>query len=608
MQSEPRRAAQSMPPKRAGTLSGLWQQLARPEISLGIVLFVVLAYLVILPLFTLVRTTFTVTLMDSFRIPGAKVGELTLYHWRRIFRNLAIFLGPLRNSIIIAIGTAFIALLVGSSLAWLIKRTNIPGKGILNILAVTPYVLPSWALALPWLEFFRNSSVNCPAGFLQYYTGIQAPEWLVFGPVPIMFVMGIHYFPFVYLMVAGALENIDSQIEEASELLGASKLQTICTVTLPSVMPAMFAALLLSFSRTIGTYGTPALLGGPANFTVLSVQIRSFMQMNLASQAYILTILLIAISIILLYLNDKVIGVRKNYSLIGGKGFKARLNPLGKFRWLIFAICIMLLAIFVVAPLLLLVWSSFMSSSGSYGISNFTLHYWLGAPNPALAQGEAGVLRNPRVWQSTLNSLKIAFLGGLICAFLGMIIGYVVVRTRGSRFASVLERLSFIPMLIPSIAFGAIYLSLFSQRLGPFPALYGTFALMVLVVIGKQLPFSTRTGVSAMHQVAGELEEAAKICGASFLSIFREIIWPLTRTGFISGLMIVFVTIMRELSLFILLMSPRTEVLTTLTFRYAEISNQQLSNALMSYLVLVVFLVMGLTKRYEKYISSSKPR
>jgi iron(III) transport system permease protein len=571
----------------------------RPVTLLGAVLLTIVAILVIAPMVSLIHTTFTMQLVDVFRIPGAQLGDFTLHHWERVLRNQRIFLNPLANTLLIGSGTGVLALVVGASLAWLTTRTDVPLRGLIYVLAVMPYVLPSWALALPWLAFFQNRSVQRPAGFLEAVTGIQAPEWLVFGPIPIIIVMGIHYFPFVFLMVASALKTLDSQLEEAGELLGASRWAILRTITMPIVVPAILAALLLAFSRTVGTFGTPALLGNPANFTVLPVQIRSFMTMNQTPQAFILALMLIALSVLLLYLNDRVVGRRRSYATISGKGVKHRLVALGSLRWIAAAVAILLLGLFVLGPLLLLVWSSFMYSPGQYSLSNFTLHYWTGAPDPAIRAGEPGILNSPRVWSSAWNSLRIAFVGGAICALLGLMIGYVVVRSRGSWLANTLEKASFLPMLIPSIAFGAIYLSLFSVARGPLPALYGSLAIMILVVIGAQLPFTARTGISAMHQVAGELEEAGTVTGASWFRRFIDIMWPLAKSGFVAGFLIVFITTMRELSLFILLMSPRTEVLTTLTFAYAEIGAQQHSYALMSFLVAIIFAVLGLFKMYE---------
>lgn len=575
--------------------------LRRPEIVIGLILLLLLGVLIVAPIVSLIQTTFQVQLMDVFRMPGAELGDFTLHHWQRVLSNSQLFTSPLINTLIVGVGTAVVALVLGTGFAWLVTRTDMPWRATVSALLMIPYVLPSWALTLPWLEFFRNRGVNMPRGLLEYWTGIQAPEWLVFGPVPIIIVMGLHYYPFVFTLASSALSTLDSQLEEASELLGASRFRIMRTVTLPIVAPAVLAALVLAFSRTVGTFGTPALLGTPVNFTVLPVQIRSFITMNQGPQAYILALMLIAMSVILLYVNERFLGQRRSFATIGGKGVKQRLVPLGKYKGVVVGGVIAFAIVCIVVPLLLLAWSSFMYRPGDYSLANFTWHYWFGEASPNIAQGEPGIFRSAQMWSSTANSLKIAVAGGLISAFLGTLVGYVVVRLRGTRFANFVERVSFLPMLVPSIAFGAIYLSLFSVQRGPLPALYGTFTLLILLVVGKQLPFTTRTGISSMHQVASELEEAAEIVGSSWTRRFFNIIWPLTRSGFIAGFLIVFVTTMRELSLFILVMSPRTQVLSTLTFQYADIGSTQLSNALMTFLVLVIFAMVGIVNLYERW-------
>lgn len=233
-----------------------------------------------------------------------------------------------------------------------------------------------------------------------------------------------------------------------------------------------------------------------------------------------------------------------------------------------------------------------MLNAGDYSVSNFTLHYWIGESDPRFVEGEPGILRNQAIMGGVWNSVKLALIGGLICGILGMLIGYVVVKGKRQLVPRVLEQVSFVPMLIPSIVFGAIYLTLFAVSRGPIPALYGTFTLLVLVTVAKQLPYTVRSGVSSMHQVSGELEEAAVILGAPWLRRFRTIMFPLTRNGFVAGSLIVLITTMRELSLYILLVTPSNRVLTAMNYRYIEVGYEQFSNAMT---VLLTVLVMVLT-------------
>jgi iron(III) transport system permease protein len=289
-----------------------------------------LTYLILVPIITLITNASSFQLVDAFELGDVKEGEFTLYHWKQVLNDYDILIKPFLNTLLIGIGAVGVIAVIGTSIAWLVSRTDIPLKGLLTVLATLPYVLPSWALALPWIEIFQNTGMNMSTGFLEYTTGLKAPPWLVFGPLPIILVLGLHYFPFAFLLVAAALRNVNSELEETAELLGASRLTILRTIILPIVTPALLSALILGFSMSVGSYGTPSLLGVATRFNVLSVQIRSLLTMNLHSEAYILALMLIALCTLVVYLNSRVIGIRKGFETIGGKGVRQRLAPLGK--------------------------------------------------------------------------------------------------------------------------------------------------------------------------------------------------------------------------------------------------------------------------------------
>ena len=180
-----------------------------------------------------------------------------------------------------------------------------------------------------------------------------------------------------------------------------------------------------------------------------------------------------------------------------------------------------------------------------------------------------------------------------------MILGYAIVKGRGTRLSKIVEQLSFIPYVIPGIAFGAVYISMFTKPVGPIPPLYGTFALLVVVSVAKHIPYSSRSGVSAMLQVSKELEEAAAIAGASPWQRFKRIIFPLTSTGFVSGFLLTFITTMRELSLIILLVTPTTAVLASMTMRYIENGNEQQADAVIILLIILVLIGNFIISRFR---------
>lgn len=574
------------------------RRLLSPQSLLAVLLLVALAYLVVAPLFAVVTTSLTWQSGDTrFAGPDIEVGRFTLFHWQRVLnseltRNLIIL--PMMRTLTVALGVMVIVTVVGGALAYLVVRTDVAFKGAIATLAVLPYVLPSWTIALAWLTLFRNQGVGAPRGFLEYALGWQAPEWLVYGGVPIVIALGIHYFPFGYLFLSGALKNLNTELEESADVLGLSRWQTLTRITFPIIMPAILSVLLLAFARSIGTFGTPAILGLPARYYVVATQIYSLNLTGRASQAYVVALALMAIAAIGLYINFKVLGTRKSFDLVSGKGGRSRIVSLGRWRIPTGAAVLLFLIAVALFPLLLLAWSSLMANQGDYSLGNLSLRHWIGAGTPGINDGEPGVLRNPLNLTAMWNSIRLGLLGGVICGILGLLIGYLVARVRGSLVVRLIEQVSFVPMLIPSIAFGAIYLSLFARGGLLAPALYGTFALLLLVTVGKQLPYAARAGISAQMQVSKELEEAASVLSIPWHKRFARILFPLTRPAFLAGALIVFITTMRELSLYIMLVTPRIRLMATQAFWYTEVGFRQLADAFTVMLVVVILAVTGL--------------
>jgi iron(III) transport system permease protein len=293
------------------------------------------------------------------------------------------------------------------------------------------------------------------------------------------------------------------------------------------------------------------------------------------------------------------VGTRKSYETIGGRGFMAQRTKLRQWRvGLTVAVIIFQLTV-AILPLLLLGLSTFMLVDGEYSLSNLTLHYWIGESNPNIANGLPGVLRNPAIYRGAWNSIRLSLLTAFFTAFLGVILGYAIVKGRGTRLAKLIEQMAFIPYVIPGIAFGAVYISMFARPFGPVPALYGTFALLVVVSVAKHIPYSARTGVSAMLQVGRELEEAAEVANANAWERFRRIVFPLTSPGFVSGFLMTFITTMRELSLIILLVTPSTQVLASMTIRYLENDDTQMANAVIIILVGLVLIGNTIITRFR---------
>ena len=563
---------------------------------------VLLVYLIVLPLLDMIATTFELAQRDIRAVGGGKAGDFTLYYWQRLLASelsWTMLIKPLINSLVIGVCVSVCAILLGSILAWLMVRSDLPFKKFFSLAVIIPYMIPSWCKSQAWLSMFKTARLGGAPGFMASL-GLDVPEWLAYGPVAIIIVLTLHYYAYPYLLVSSALNSINSELEEMGEIQGAGKAMILRKITLPLVLPAILSAVILTFSKAIGTFGTINYLGSPVQYYTLSSQLYMNINSRDTQTGFAMAILMIIIASIAVFVNQKLIGSRKSYATIGGKGGRSTLIGLGKVgRPVITAALFVFFAVGIIMPIVILVMESFMLKEGIYSLDNFTLHYWIGESNPQIMEGLPGIFKNDEFINSLFNSLRLTLVNGVFGTIFGQLLGYITAKGRGRLHGKLVEQLVFIPYLIPSVAFGGIYLSMFSQPQQIFgvtlvPALYGTFALLTLVSVVKHLPFAARAGTSNMLQISGELEEAATIEGAGFFRRFVKIVFPLSKGGFISGFMLIFVSIMKELDLIILIMTPTTSTLPYLAFRYQNGNSPQASDCVAIVMFSIVFLVYAI--------------
>ena len=563
---------------------------------------VLLVYLIVLPLLDMIATTFELAQRDIRAVGGGKAGDFTLYYWQRLLASelsWTMLIKPLINSLVIGVCVSVCAILLGSILAWLMVRSDLPFKKFFSLAVIIPYMIPSWCKSQAWLSMFKTARLGGAPGFMASL-GLDVPEWLAYGPVAIIIVLTLHYYAYTYLLVSSALNSINSELEEMGEIQGAGKAMILRKITLPLVLPAILSAVILTFSKAIGTFGTINYLGSPVQYYTLSSQLYMNINSRDTQTGFAMAILMIIIASIAVFVNQKLIGSRKSYATIGGKGGRSTLIGLGKVgRPVITAALFVFFAVGIIMPIVILVMESFMLKEGIYSLDNFTLHYWIGESNPQIMEGLPGIFKNDEFINSLFNSLRLTLVNGVFGTIFGQLLGYITAKGRGRLHGKLVEQLVFIPYLIPSVAFGGIYLSMFSQPQQIFgvtlvPALYGTFALLTLVSVVKHLPFAARAGNSNMLQIRGELEEAATIEGAGFFRRFVKIVFPLSKGGFISGFMLIFVSIMKELDLIILIMTPTTSTLPYLAFRYQNGNSPQASDCVAIVMFSIVFLVYAI--------------
>ena len=568
--------------------------LKNPFNMVVLVSLIILFCLIIIPLLTMISSTFTLAQGELRRVQG-HVGDFTLYYWKYILTGTmanAVLWGPLKNSFICGFFTVLVSVPLGSVLAWLMIRTDIPGKKILGLLVTVPYMIPSWTKALAWLAMFRNSTSGAN-GFLAGL-GIPVPDWLAYGPIAIVLCMSMHYYAFSYIMVSGALRSINSELEEMGEIQGASKAQILRHITLPLILPSVLSATVMTISKSIGTYGVPANLGNRIGYYTLATKMRNFIDQGPQSVGYAMSIVLVLLAALIIFSNQRIVGVRKSYATVSGKGGRATLMPLGKAKKPLMAFLMVFLFLAMVVPFFVLIMETFQITTGAgYGLDNLTLYNWIGKSGQiAKYTNYEGIFRDPKFFSAFWNTIRLTLIGSIITAICGQFLGYISSRGRGKWYGDLTEQMVFVPYLMSGIAFSTMYFSMFSRPHfgGLMPSLYGTFTLIVLTSVVKHFPFASKSGTANMLSISVELEEAADIAGASFWKRMSSIIVPLAKNGFISGFMLTFISIAKELDLVIIMMTPSTQTMSYLAFTYSQEGYNQMSDAV-SVCVLVFILV-----------------
>ena len=577
---------------------------SKPANVITIVFLVILVLTVVLPLLTLAIGSLRFNTTQEALGTGFSKYDWTINHWRDLLTDkesdwaLYKLWVPLYRSVLMALLACLIAVIFGGVVAWFITRSDIPCKKFISAVFVFPYIMPSWSIAMFWENFFGNTNIGAGRGMLQMMTGICVPESWVYGLVPCAICLGLHYAPFAYILIGGILRNMDANLEEAATVLGASRFKILYRVTLPIVAPALISTVLLVFSSSISSYTVPFVLNKNGSFISISVQMRNLLgDKYFMGQGYVMAILLMIISIAILTLNNWFTGKRKSFTTVTGKSGQVSLVKLKKARIPVAVIMLIIVAFFAIVPLVSFAVQSLVKTNAD-GSQSFTLDYWISnaAPNGASDKNDTvGILRSSMMWKALGRSLGLSLLVAVVAGTFGILIGYAVARKRSSKAATLVSNLAFLPYLIPSMSFGAVYLAL--SYTNGFTWLNNSFILLLLVGAIKFMPFASRTGTSAMMQLSGEIEEAAVMLNVPWWKRMTHVLFPIQKASFMSGYLLPFISCMRELSLFVLLTASHETLITTLLGEYERTGLSECANAINLLIIVVVLVIQFVTNK-----------
>jgi iron(III) transport system permease protein len=498
-------------------------------------------------------------LWQSFFTPqtAAKAAVFTLGNYQQAYGSADTWV-LFWNSLKFATGTAILAFLIGTALAWMNERTNTPFKTLFFALSIIPLVIPGILFTVSWI-LLGSPKIGLINLALQKLFATDAVFVNVYSLWGMIWVDALHYSPMAFLLMSAAFRAMDPALEESAVMSGASVRQVVTKVTLPLVWPAIFATLLILFVRAIESFEVPALLGLPVGIQVFTSAIyqavhRYPSQVGLAS-AYAVTLLLI--TTIGVYFQSRLSSRGSKYATMTGKGFRPRQIDLGGWRYLAVAIFLVYFLFIVVLPFAVLLWSSFQkfySVPSMEAIQRMSLDPY------------RTILSYPSLWRSVWNSLVLAVGCATIIMLVTSVICWIVVKTKlPGRW--LLDNIASLPMVFPGIVLGLSIMILYLYM--PI-GVYGTIWILLIAYVTRFLPYGLRYNTTSMLQIHKELEESAAMSGASWATTFRRIILPLLKPGLVAGWIYIMIVSIRELSSSILLYSPGTEVLSILIWELWE--------------------------------------
>jgi iron(III) transport system permease protein len=529
-----------------------------------------IAFLVVTPLFLL--------LLNSFQIgkPGGAV-VYSLDGWRQAFGSMGI-VDAVYNSFSLAITRQIIAMIIGVFLAWLLARTDIPMKKGLEFLFWLSFFLPALPVTLGWI-LLLDPKYGLLNQLITKLPFVQAPPFDIYSYWGIVWVhLATTGVSLKVMLLTPAFRNLDASLEESSRVAGAGSLRTLLRIIVPVMMPVMLVTTILGLIRSLEAFEIELLLGVPIGLHVFSTKIYSFVTHEppqfpaaTALGTFFLVILLSMVALQRLYLG------RKSYVTVTGKSFSTRPVTLGRWKYPIFGVVLLIALGITFMPIAFLLLGTFMKLFGFFNIKDpFTLNNW------------KDVLSDPILLRSLKNTLVLGFSSAGIGVVVSSLVAYVIVKSR-FKARAVLDFLSWLPWSIPGILLGMalLWTFLLIHKIVP---IYGTMGALILAMAISGLPVCVQVMKSFLMQLSDELEEASMVAGASWLTTYRRIVLPLILPCLIVVGLLEFISAARNISTVVLLATGQTRPLSLLMLDYAAGAELERATVVASIIVAIVVL------------------
>ena len=518
--------------------SDAWRRLFSARNVIVVVVIAAVTYIALVPLGFLLWQTFV------------RDGEVTLERFREAYSSIGL-VEMAYNSIAFAVGSAVLAIALGTLLAYLIVRTDVPFKPLMFAASLVPLIIPGILHTIAWIFLASPQIGVINLHVIQPLTGGRSLN--VFSLPGMIVVEGLHLAPLVFLLMVAAFRSMDPSLEESAIMSGAPLRTVFRRVTVPLARPALYAAILIIVVRALESFEVPALLGLNGGVWVFTSRIWHVLKDKPPSygEAGAYSMSLLVLTSIGIFWHSRLAKRARAYQTVTGKGFRPRPVQLGVWRWPATALILLYFVVAVVLPLLILVYAStqqFYSPPTRDTLSHMTL------------QPYRDVIHADIALTAVKNSVILGIGSATVVMLLMAVAAWIVVRTQlPGRW--VVDNMSFLPLAIPGLVLGVGLLFVYLRL----PVhIYGSLWILFMAYLTRYMPYGMRYASTSMFQIGRELEESAMTSGAGWLQTFRRVILPLLVPGLVAGWIYILIVSVRELSSTIILYSPGKEVLSIL--------------------------------------------
>ncbi len=486
---------------------------------------------------------------------GASVG-LTVANYLRVFGDRDI-LRLLNNSILYAAGSAVLGTGLGGLLAWIVARTNTPGKALVELMPLYPILMPPIMKNIAWILLLAPKS-GILNNMLRDFFGIEQQIFNAFSMAGMVWVFGLACVPLGYLFLLPVFLSFDPSLEESAYIAGSRPVHTTLRITFPLAVPAFLSALVLNFLRGLRSFETPVLQGTPGNINVFVSRVYDSMALEFnTGLATAYSVVLVVISVITLFFYIRATRFSERYATITGKGYKVKVLDIGPWKYVTFLAVFLYFLLGIAIPFVVLIVVSM--------IPYFDYETFMTFPSHMVLSNYYKVMKHPSFITGLYNSLVLSIAIALSTVLAGIVMAFTIYRTK-TYGAKVFEFIGTLPLAFPPLVLSVGLVIVF---LGT--PLYNSLWALGIGLFVAYFPYAFRNASGSIVNIHKELDEAAWVHGAKWRHVFFKITLPILKPSVGGALFYIFIEAIRNVDVAVLLTSPGHEYGPVTLFEYFRV-------------------------------------